>query len=349
MATHSADATSAAGWRPYLAAAGDGDEASARALVLAALDAGVGLDDVVGDIVSPALAEAGRRWFDGTWDEVHEHLACQVSEQVLTAALLASPPAPGPAPVVSALVVCLPGDGHLLAARLGGALLARCGATVTVLGSPVPAPALRSRLAATPPTAVVVTATYPLALPGVREVATAAHDAGVAVLAGGAAFGADDRRARALGADSWAATPAAAARQLRRWAGRPPRLRRVPAPDREEGALLRLREPFVDGVLYALSDRVAVRGQPDEATVNEARRRIRMLMDGLVAAIACQDDTLVTELVAWHAGRAAALGEPAAVLAATLDALASELDGGYPASRRLLAAATQALPGRATG
>jgi len=37
------------------------------------------------------------------------------------------------------------------------------------------------------------------------------------------------------------------------------------------------------------------------------------------------------------------------VLAATLDALASELDGGYPASRRLLAAATQALPGRATG
>ncbi len=105
------------------------------------------------------------------------------------------------------VVACAEGDVHSLAARMIAAHLVFLGWRVNFLGPSQPADDLGAYLQANPPEALVLSCTLPAALPGARASIRAAHAAGVPVLAGGRGFGADGRRARALGADAWTADP----------------------------------------------------------------------------------------------------------------------------------------------
>jgi hypothetical protein len=85
-----------------------------------------------------------------------------------------------------------------------GTLLRDRGWHVTFLGASTPADRLSSYLQDLGPDATAVSCSVVGALPSTRQFIEASTSAGIPVVAGGAAFGDDDRRARALGATAWA-------------------------------------------------------------------------------------------------------------------------------------------------
>jgi MerR family transcriptional regulator, light-induced transcriptional regulator len=85
-----------------------------------------------------------------------------------------------------------------------GTLLRDRGWHVTFLGASTPADRLSSYLRDVGPDATAVSCSIVGALPSTRQFIEASTGAGIPVVAGGAAFGVDDVRARALGATAWA-------------------------------------------------------------------------------------------------------------------------------------------------
>ncbi|XMN05392.1 B12-binding domain-containing protein [Streptomyces griseobrunneus] len=85
---------------------------------------------------------------------------------------------------------------------------------VDFLGAQVPTPHLVAHLHSTGADAVALSSSIATRLPTAHTAITACQAVGVPVLAGGAAFGADGRYARLLGADAWAPDVRAAARRL---------------------------------------------------------------------------------------------------------------------------------------
>ena len=111
-------------------------------------------------------------------------------------------------------VACVDGEWHALPARLLAETLRLRGWQVDFLGAQVPTPHLIAHLHQSGPDAVALSCSIPTRLPTAHAAITACQAAGVAVLAGGAAFGADGRYARQLGADAWAPDARAAAELL---------------------------------------------------------------------------------------------------------------------------------------
>ena len=97
------------------------------------------------------------------------------------------------------------------------AYLTYLGWRVTFLGATIPADDLGAFLADEKPHALVLSCSLTANLRGARESIRAAHDAGVPVVAGGRAFGANDERATAIGADGWLGDPRRLDDLLRTW------------------------------------------------------------------------------------------------------------------------------------
>jgi methanogenic corrinoid protein MtbC1 len=321
----------------YLALAATRELRAARELVMGQLgESGRGLGVVIETLLVPAMTETGARWYDGRWNAAQECLASGLTDSVLSAASVRARMRPPP---LAPTVVLMPpaGDDHQLPARLGGELLAEAGADVIALSVPPPDRDLVSFLADVRPSALMVTCTWPMALPGVRDAAVLAHRAGVPVMVGGAGLGPDDRRARALGADAWAPTALDALPLLRAWREHLPSLATAPPPDHEVGALNRLpAEAYTRAV-----DELARRGH-QVATAGEAaqvRADLRLTVDALASAVLSGDDRLFTEFLDWTRGLLAARRVSAAALPDGLAALRGVLGPEFPVSHRLLAGA----------
>lgn len=180
----------------------DGDAGAAVTLVEDLLDAGAEPVSLMIDVIGEAQRRIGERWQRGEWSVAQEHTATGVS----LAAVEAIARRVRALPVTRGRIVigCAEREWHALPAMVVGTVLRERGWNVTFLGASTPADRLSSYLQDLGPDAAAVSCSIVGALPSTRQFIEASTGAGIPVVAGGAAFGGDDLRARALGATAWA-------------------------------------------------------------------------------------------------------------------------------------------------
>ena len=315
-----------AAYDSYLTALATGDRPAAVALAGELLAYGVSGRALVLDLVCPAQEEVGRRWQANEWTVAREHAATAISEAVLD---VVAAGCPGSGELGSVLVACAETEWHSLAARAVAEVVRIAGWRTTFLGPSSRPGILAQHLHDLGPDALALSCSRASALPRARRVIEAAREAGVPVLVGGRGFGADDTRARRLGADAWAATPQQALDLLAvlpaYTAAAPP----VASPWLEEYAQLQLRGEQVLAVLAGDLARA-----PAE--------RLEHALDFLAAALFAADDDILLDYVGWLRQALPARGTGVSEVALVLERCAQALPDLPHAHALLLRAAKTA-------
>ena len=183
------------------AAVAGGDVDGALTHVDDLLDDGVDPLDVV-DVIAAVQKRVGERWQRAEWSVAQEHAATAVATSALESVRRISR---GVVPERGRIVIaCAEHEWHALPAMLVSAALRSRGWHVTLLGASTPTARLNRYLQDLGPDITAVSCSVASGLPHSRAFIEASTTAGIPVLAGGAAFGPDGRRAAALGATAWA-------------------------------------------------------------------------------------------------------------------------------------------------
>jgi methanogenic corrinoid protein MtbC1 len=183
------------------AAVAGGDVDGALTLVDDLLDEGLDPLDVV-DVIAAVQKRVGERWQSAEWSVAQEHAATAVATSALESVRRISR---GVVPERGRIVIaCAEHEWHALPAMLVSAALRSRGWHVTLLGASTPTARLNRYLQDLGPDITAVSCSVASGLPHSRAFIEASTTAGIPVLAGGAAFGPDARRAAALGATAWA-------------------------------------------------------------------------------------------------------------------------------------------------
>ncbi|GGM07132.1 cobalamin-binding protein [Streptomyces fumigatiscleroticus] len=327
-----------------------GDEYRALDVVLDALRSGATVETVLLDVIAALQVRVGTEWAAGRLTVAQEHAVTAIHERVI-AALAHHPdhrrtPA---APAGQITVACVDGEWHALPARLLAEVLRRRGWAVDFLGAHVPTPHLIAHLHRTGPRAVALSSSFPVHLPTAHAALTACQAAGVPVLAGGAAFGADGRYARALGADAWAPDARGAAAVLDEGLVRPDPLTALQAvdhlphlADQEYTLVVGARGRLVKETFTGLEDRFAPMRAYDDVQRQRTAEDIAHIVDHLGTALYVDDPELFTRFLTWTAGVLQARGVPAVGLDPALELLARQLRD-CPRACRTLALARETL------
>ncbi|WP_130797891.1 cobalamin B12-binding domain-containing protein [Streptomyces otsuchiensis] len=326
----------------------DGDEHAAATAVFAGLEDGVPAEAVLMEVIAPSQARVGQEWAANRMTVAQEHVATAINERVIAA--LAHHPAGRVEPRHARVAVaCVEGEWHALPARLLSEVLRLRGWRVDFLGAHVPTPHLIAHLHRTGPEAVLLSASIPTHLPTAHAAITACMAAGVPVLAGGAAFGADGRYARSLGASDWAADAATVAELLAAGLPRPdPTAMHHPIEDlphladQEYTMIAQSRSRLVKETLAELEERFLPMREYSSRQRRHTAEDIAHVADYLATALYVDDQELFTAFIGWTAGILTARGVPARSLALTLDVLDSQLKD-FPRARALLERAGHGL------
>jgi len=235
------------------------------------------------------------------------------------------------------VVTAAQGDTHSLPPRLVAAHLTALEHRTVLLGGDVLASDLREYLDEEPPDAVVLSCAMSSHLPGAREVIRASHAAGAPVLAGGAAFGRDGRRATMLGADGWAPTARAVPDVLASWQPDPRAAEARAAEPSEELAALAERRV---SVMASAGTQLAARGLP--AGEPRLSTELALLLGAVEAWLLVGDDDVIADMHRWQETTLTAHGYDlgGSLPAALHDALASVT----PVAAQALARITGATP-----
>ena len=300
----------------YLDRLADGDADGARRLVTALLREGVAPAALAEQVLAPAQREVGERWYREVWTVADEHAATAVTEHALAAV-----PRSEQGPRV---VVALPeGEWHALAGRLAATA---SGVRARALGPGLPADQLLLHLDAERPDALALSCTLATNLLAAADSIAAAHLVGVPVIAGGRAFGSDPRRALHLGADAWAAS-ATQIGELAPGLAVTGRKGHVPAEARLADAVPR------DVLVLALERQAAA--SPWVARMSDRQRQksledLRWITRHAAAALACDDESVLHDLLQWLDGLLTRRGVPAQVLPDGTAYLADVLEADTP-------------------
>lgn len=178
-----------------------GDVDGALSLVDDLLDEGLDPLDVV-DVIAAVQRRVGERWQSAEWSVAQEHAATAVATSALESVRrVGRSVAPERGRIV---IACAEHEWHALPAMLVSAALRSRGWHVTLLGASTPTARLNRYLQDLGPDITAVSCSVASGLLHSRAFIEASTTAGIPVLAGGAAFGPDARRASALGATAWA-------------------------------------------------------------------------------------------------------------------------------------------------
>ena len=293
-----------------------------------------GIDTTVDRLLASAQREVGRRWEVDEWTVAQEHAATAIVDAALAQLHLWADEHTGPSGPHLALV-CAQGEWHVTPARMAALRFQARGWHVTFLGASTPTDHLVRTLEEVRPDVVGVSCTLPVHLPGARRVVEAAHACGFPVLAGGAALGHDERRARALGADGGGGELDVLESQARRWLDRWVRPLPSPASSTEVARLAGVGPAVVEA---ALTDVVAATSTPPGPPQDRTREDLRWILRFVAASVDVDDPRVVQDFLTWTEGVLLARGVPPRALVAGLDALARHLDGDLHAAQHLLAA-----------
>lgn len=295
-----------------------GDPRAARAVVHQQLDEGISGSTLILDLLAPAQRAVGQHWQSAEWTVADEHAATAVIDVALS--VIESNTGPTRSGGADLVVACAESEWHALPARMAAQLFREGGARVRFLGPSVPADHLREYLARLQPDAVILSATMPTALPGAARSIDAAHDVGVPVIAGGAAFGADATMSVRLGADGW--LPDARA------FGAVPSHGPVTAPLAWPAylALQHAASAAASAAYSGLLVRVPGLQAMTPAQTARTREDLVHILDFLGVSLLLDDDRPMRGFTTWLQQVLASRGVPWSAIAASYHALADELD-----------------------
>lgn len=324
----------------YLRALSKQDRSAAVEVVTRVLAGRTAVADVIEQMLAPAQAEVGVRGQRDDWSVADEHAATAITEVVLGVLTLRQPePVARPAPVC---VTTPAGEWHGLAALMVAEGLRARRWDVILLGSDLPADHLRRFLDRVRPAALLLSCTMATALPQLARSLDVAAEAGVPAIVGGSACGADERRARAVGASAWAADTATAHALLGRWIDED-----VPAPPPRRAGI---PEDYLDllGRRSLLGDQLADRAAASLTAVQvgagprpAVRQIAAELVDMLAASLFVDDPGLFDGYVSWLVEMLSARRVPPAAVWGLLDLLEHAL-ADVPRAERFIAASRSA-------
>lgn len=345
------EAASLAEVGPYLTFIENADPLGASTYAAGMVDAGARLASVVEDVLAPAQVEVGRRWQAGEWTVAQEHAASAVTDAALAAAALSlhrQGGLAGPAAAVrqpTVVLCCAEGEWHSLAARMAAEVLVESGVAVTFLGPSLPPDQLQAYLTLTQPTALGLSCSVPLSLPGVRACVLAAHEVGVPVVASGRGFGDGGRWTGPTGADLWVPAASAAVGTLTGWHEAPPTLKPVPPVPDEAVRLASIGAGFVDEVMAELGRRDPTDRVLSSTEEQRTREDVGYIRRFCACAVMAGDPTLFAEFTHWLADVLHHREVPVYALATTYLAIAAVLGDGHLRAHGLLVDGAASLDG----
>lgn len=308
------------------------------------LGEGVSREELL-EVVRESQREVGRLWQVNAWTIAQEHAATSVSESILQAIGVVRIPSEDRGHVA---VVCADGEWHVLPARMLAERLVQADYRVTFIGGSVPPEHLHGYLPTLHVDAVAISCTLALNLAGAARSVAAVHALGLPAVVGGAAFGTDDRRATAIGADGWAPDADVALAVLERWhhadhltVRATPRLN-----EGEQADLLRLVPELVDEAFDVLRARIPAIADYSDWQLDRTRDDLGYHLRHLASAILVGDDAVYLDMIPWLTDLLLARGLVPQVVHATIDILDEVLaPRGMAQARRILVAAHAAVPG----
>ncbi|MFJ9625850.1 B12-binding domain-containing protein [Streptomyces sp. NPDC101181] len=336
------------------------DSSRAIDLVLRALEAAGGCDgDILAgraaaetillNVIAPVQARVGTEWAANRITVAQEHGASAISDRCISALIGEVRRRPHERSRGRIIVACVEGEWHALPARLVAETLILRGWEVDYLGAQVPTPHLVAHIQQRNADAVLLSSSIPTRLPAAHAAISACQSVGMPVLVGGAAFGADGRYARLLGAEGWAADAPAAADALAD--GLTPRteapgllgLDTLPhLSDQEYTFVITNKQVLARQVIADLErDFPAMRAYTD-AQRERTAEDIDHIVEFLSVALYVDDHDLFTVFIGWTREILAARRVPAASMIPALDSLARQLHD-FPRALGLLAAGRSAL------
>jgi excisionase family DNA binding protein len=211
-----------------------------------------------------------------------------------------------------------------------------------LVGSAVPPRELSRFLARRRSAGLLLSCTTPCGLVGAARAIDAAHDVGVPVMVGGAAFGRDDTRALRLGAEAWAPTVRAATAVLEGWANRPPALSSNRALSDDYVALEAVLHEIRAAALDALR-RNNLRRRDDLADLAPIHERLDLLLAHLGAAVLVDDVAVLLDFLSSRAAFLRARDEQSDRLVKGVEAVAVALEGGPSRARHFIEQGLQHL------
>lgn len=261
------------------------DSAAVAARVERLAEDGTRLDEILDRVLLPAWERVDGRSRSGEIDPATPSAAAGVARRAIVAAARSAHRQPPGSQGVLA-VVSPAGPSDLLFSGAVSEAAAAAGWTVQQVDGGDVARELGAHIRSCRPSAVVVTAHDAANLLSLLPVVGAAHEAGLPVLASGAAFGVAGQRGWRTGADGWAPSTSSALDRLAEWAQQTPELATPAALPPAYAELERLRPALIQAALGAGA------GAGD---VDWARRAASALVDQLLAAVAFEDTAILIE------------------------------------------------------
>jgi hypothetical protein len=226
-------------------------------------------------------------------------------------------------------------------ARLAAELARSPRLDVVMLGGSVPAAHLQRHLRATTPTALALSVTMPTNLIGASRSIQAARAEGVPVLVGGAAWGEGQHRARRLGADLHLENPEEMwqviddVEDIDDVTGPPPPLEEHPIP--AEALLLDSPSPqMLELVLERQRAASAWMRSMTPYQRDQCFQDLTYMARYAAASVACDDPTIVRDLLSWLQGMLVPLGVPAAAILDSCSYLADAVEHDAPTAAAIL-------------
>ena len=322
----------------YLQALSTADAGAAAEVLDDALVRGESPKRLMREVVGRGQRRVGELWMDGTWNIADEHAATAIAEQVMT---VIAPPRSPPPTARRVVLACAEGEWHTMPARLAAELARSPRLDVVMLGGNLPAAHLQRHLRATTPTALALSVTMPTNLIGASRSIQAARAEGVPVIVGGAAWGDGQHRARRLGADLHLENPEEMwqviddVEDIDEVAGPPPPLDEHPIP--AEALLLDSPSPQM---LNLVLDRQRAASSWMRSMTQYQRDQCYQDLNWIAryaaASVACDDPTIVRDLLSWLQAMLEPLGVPGAAILDTCSYLADEVEHDAPTAAAIL-------------
>jgi methanogenic corrinoid protein MtbC1 len=283
--------------RRYDQALAHGDRSKIVALVDHLLGSGTAPLDILIDVVAAAQRNIGRRWQRGEWSVAQEHAATAMG--IAATEVVARRIAETPVTRGQMLVTCAEKEWHWLPAAIIDCALRADGWQTVPLG-PATSPLRFSQyIQDIGPDAVAVSCSVLGALPTTRRFIEASTTAGVPAVVGGAAFGDDDVRAKALGATAWARDAKGAVEAAAALPVVVPAVEPLPAaPVQELAAMEGDHLRLVDQVRRGWS---VTAGADADSVRAVARDAVPHMLHAVMAALLTDDPRTVAETAAWLA------------------------------------------------
>lgn len=187
----------------------NGDRPAARAVIAEQVSAGVPATRVISDLLWPTYELIERLYRTDHMSKLSYHFSTRLLRMLVDQ--VSGKLVFGPSNGQSVFVSCGPAEGDELGAQMAVDLLETAGYAVTFAGGGLPSDEIRAQVHERQPNILLMFASGPSDLPGIREIIDSMHEIGackkVRIAVGGGVFNRAEGLAEEIGAQIWATSP----------------------------------------------------------------------------------------------------------------------------------------------